>query len=156
MEVILQQDIENLGKKGAIVNVSKGYARNYLIPRKLAIEATPSHKKAWEYKMKTDALKDTKEQEEALQLAELIEKLNIVIPAKVSQEGHLYGSVTSTDIASEIEKKLELTIDRRKIKIEEAIRQVGDYEVPVRLHHKVIAKVKVRVIDEEEMKGKQE
>ncbi len=156
MEVILQQDIENLGKKGTVVDVAKGYARNYLLPEKLAIEATSGNKKAWEHKQKAEMLKDAREQEEAEQLAELIEKLNIVMPGKVSQEGHLYGSVTSTDIANEIEKKLKLTIDRRKIRLEESIKQIGDYEIPIRLHRKVTAKAKVRVIDEEEMKGKRE
>ena len=148
MQVILREDIDKLGKIGDTIKVKDGYARNYLIPMKKAIEATPKNMKALEHakKMVNDRLRKLKK--EASSVADTIKDLSITITAKVGEEGKLFGSVTTMDIA-EAAKAQGVEIDKRKIQLEEPIKRIGDHTVPVKLHSDVTAEIRVSVVAEE-------
>jgi large subunit ribosomal protein L9 len=148
MQVILREDVDNLGKIGDLVKVKPGYARNFLVPSKKAIEATPKNMKAMEHakKMVSDRLRTLKKS--AAADAENIKALAIVIKAKVGEEGKLFGSVTSMDIAEAAAAK-GVTIDKRKIALEEPIKRLGEFTVTVKLPADVTADLKVTVVAEE-------
>lgn len=148
MQVILREDIDKLGKIGDLVKVADGYARNYLVPGKKAIEATPKNVHAMEHakKMVSDRLRKMKK--EAAADAENIKALAITIKAKSGEEGKLFGSVTSMDIA-EAMKAQGVVIDKRKIVLDEPIKRLGDFTVTVKLHADVTAEFKLSVIAEE-------
>lgn len=148
MQVILREDIEKLGKIGDLVKVADGYARNYLVPTKKAIEATPKNVHAMEHakKMVADRLRKLKKQ--AVADADNIKTLAVTIKAKAGEEGKLFGSVTTMDIA-EAAKAQGVVIDKRKIALEEPIKRLGDYTVTVKLHADITAEFKVSVIAEE-------
>jgi large subunit ribosomal protein L9 len=148
MQVILREDVDNLGKIGDLVKVKPGYARNFLVPKKKAIEATPKNLKAMEHakKMVSDRMRTLKKAANAD--AENIKALSLVIKAKVGEEGKLFGSVTSMDIA-EAAAAMGVKIEKRKIALEEPIKRVGDYTVPVKLHTDVVAELKVTVAAED-------
>jgi large subunit ribosomal protein L9 len=149
MEVILREHVDNLGRRGEVVKVADGYARNYLLPRKLALIATDGNKKQIEReRVKFDA-KEAEEQKVAGSLAERLAKVEIEISRKVGETEALYGSVTTSDVAAALESK-GLEIDRRKIQLQEPIKKLGEYEIPVKLHREVTTKIKVRVIAEGE------
>ncbi|MBW1690586.1 MAG: 50S ribosomal protein L9 [Deltaproteobacteria bacterium] len=148
MNVILMQDFEPLGFEGDIVDVARGYARNYLIPKGLATEATNANLKALEQRKGKILVKRTKDKEEAERVREKISEITVRVKAKAGEEGKLYGSVTSRDIAQHLDEQ-GVEVDRRKIIIDEAIRSLGEYEVPVKLHPEVAATIKV-VVEEEE------
>lgn len=148
MNVILMQDFEPLGYEGDIVDVARGYARNYLIPKGLATEASNANLKALEMRKGKILAKRTKDKEEAERVMEKISKITVTVRAKAGEEGKLYGSVTSRDIAQQLDAQ-GVEIDRRKIVIDEAIRSLGEFEVPVKLHPEVVATIKV-VVEEEE------
>jgi large subunit ribosomal protein L9 len=149
MEVILREHVDNLGRRGEVVKVADGYARNYLLPRKLALIATDGNKKQIEReRVKFDA-KEAEEQKVAGSLAERLAKVEIEISRKVGETEALYGSVTTSDVAAALEAK-GLEIDRRKIQLQEPIKKLGEYEIPVKLHREVTTKIKVRVIAEGE------
>jgi len=148
MKIILQKDIDELGFEGDIVEVARGYARNYLIPKGLAVEASPQNIKAFELKKKKIEARRLKEKEAALKLKKRIEDMEISLVRKVGEEGKLYGSVTNIDIASELEKN-DIVIDRKKILLEKPIKNVGDFEIPIRIYPEVIANLKVKVLSEE-------
>ena len=144
MEVILKEDVIKLGHRGDVVKVADGYGRNYLLPGKLAIEATAANKAVIE-QMKGSAIrKSAKEKIEAEQLATQLSAVELVFERKVGEHDHLFGSVTSSDIAHELEKK-GYTIDRRKISLEDPLKTIGEYHVPVKLHREVTSHVKVTV-----------
>ncbi len=144
MEVILKEDVNNLGHRGDVVKVADGYGRNYLLPRKLAIEATPANKAVIE-QMKGSAIRKlAKEKIEAQDLSNLLDKVELTFERKVGENEHLFGSVTSGDIAHALELQ-GYTIDRRKISLEEPLKQLGEYHVPVKLHRDVTSHVKVTV-----------
>jgi large subunit ribosomal protein L9 len=145
MQVILREDVDNLGKIGDLVKVKDGYARNFLVPSKKAIEATPKNLKAMEHakKMVSDRIRTLKKSASAD--ADRIKSLAITIKAKVGEEGKLFGSVTSMDIAEAMQAQ-GVTIDKRKITLEEPIKRIGDYTVPVKLHTDVVADLKVSVV----------
>ena len=145
MQVILREDIDNLGKIGDLVKVKEGYARNFLVPKKKAIEATPHNLRAMDHakKMVADRIRTLKK--EAAADADKIKSLAITIKAKVGEEGKLFGSVTSMDIA-EAMKAQGVAIDKRKIVLEEPIKRVGDFTVQVKLHSDVLADLKVSVV----------
>jgi len=144
MQVILREDIDNLGKIGDLVKVAEGYARNYLVPQKKAIEATPDNVRSMDHAKKMVADRLRKLKKEAAAEADQIKGLVITIKAKVGEEGKLFGSVTSMDIA-EAAKAQGVNIDKRKISLEEPIKRVGDYTVTVKLHTDVTADFKVTV-----------
>ncbi len=144
MEVILKEDVEHLGNRGEVVKVADGYGRNYLLPRKLAMQANAANKAVIE-QMKSSAVRRTaKEKAEAEKQVALIEAISLEFARKVGENEHLFGSVTSADIAQELEHK-GFVLDRRKIQLEEPLKQLGEFHVPVKLHREVTAHVKVTV-----------
>ncbi len=144
MEVILKEDVNKLGHRGDVVKVADGYGRNYLLPGKLAIEATAANKVVIE-QMKASAVRKTaKEKIAAEAQATEISAVELTFERKVGENDQLFGSVTSSDIAQALEQK-GYTIDRRKISLEEPLRSLGEYHVPVKLHRDVTAHVKVTV-----------
>jgi large subunit ribosomal protein L9 len=148
MEVILKEDVPKLGHRGDVVKVATGYGRNYLLPNKLAIEATAGNKKVIE-QMKAAAVRKTqKDKADAEALAKQFEGATVTITRRAGEADQLFGSVTSSDIAAELEKK-GFTIDRRKLELDQPIKTIGEHTVPVRLFRDVTASVKVVVAKEE-------
>ncbi|HTX18154.1 MAG TPA: 50S ribosomal protein L9 [Bacteroidota bacterium] len=147
MKVILRQDFERLGKIGEVVTVKDGYARNYLIPRSIAYRATPSSLRALDEEKKQHERQEQKQFKEAEKLGVELEKLSVTIPMKVGEDDKLFGSVTSQMIADALKEK-GFTVDKRTIELEEPIKTLGIFEVPVKLHSKVSAKAKVWVVRE--------
>ena len=147
MEVILREHVDNLGRRGEVVKVADGYARNYLLPRKLALLATEGNKKQIEReKVKFDA-REAEEQKVAQAMAERLAIVDVEIVRKVGETDALYGSVTSSDIAEALAKK-GVELDRRKLVLQEPIKKLGEFSIPAKLHREVTAQVKVRVIAE--------
>jgi len=147
MEVILREHVDNLGRRGEIVKVADGYARNFLLPRKLALLATAGNKKQIEReRVKFDA-KELEEQKVAEAVVARLAGVEIEIARKVGETEALYGSVTSADIAEALAAK-GFELDRRKLHLPEPIKKLGEYEVPLKLHREVTTKVKVRVVAE--------
>lgn len=148
MDVILLQDVDNLGLSGQVVSVARGFARNKLIPGKFALEATSGNLKMLEKKRAEYEQRAMKEKDRAKQLAQTINKLRITIKQKAGEKDKLFGSVTNKDIAEALEAE-SVEIDRRKIKMAEPIKTLGDFDVPIRLHADVTANVKVSVVRDE-------
>ena len=147
MEVILREHVDNLGRRGDLVKVADGYARNYLLPRKLALLATDGNKKVIEReKVKFDA-KEAEEQKVAQAVADRLAAVEIEITRKVGETDALFGSVTNADVADALAAK-GFDIDRRKIQLHEPIKKLGDYTVPVKLHREVTVPLKVKVVGE--------
>ncbi|HTW31520.1 MAG TPA: 50S ribosomal protein L9 [Candidatus Sulfotelmatobacter sp.] len=148
MEVILKEDINNLGHRGDVVKVADGYGRNYLLPRKLALQATAANKAVIE-QMKASAIrKSAKEKSEAEALVGQLNTVALLFERKVGENDHLFGSVTSADIAAQLEQK-GFNIDRRKVQLDEPLKQIGEFHIPVKLHREVTAHVAVTVKGEE-------
>jgi large subunit ribosomal protein L9 len=147
MEVILREDIEKLGHRGEVVKVAPGFARNFLIPKRLAVAATESNKKIVAQERDAWLRKEAKQKGEAEDLGKMLSGVTITIAQRAGDEGQLFGSVTVKDIAEALERQ-NYSIDRKKIQMEENIRQVGEYKVPVRLHRDVTAEVTVNVVAE--------
>jgi large subunit ribosomal protein L9 len=144
MKVILRQDVEKLGKLGDVVKVAPGYGRNYLIPHKLAIEATPGNLKVTEMERLAHARRDQREKTGASLLARELVKMTVTIRRKAGEGGTLYGSVTAIDIADYLITH-KIDIDKRKIQLEEPIKAIGEHQVPIRLHREVIVPIRVIV-----------
>jgi len=144
MEVILKEDINNLGHRGDVVKVADGYGRNYLLPKKLAMEATAANKAVIEQMKASAVRRSAKEKSEAEALVGQLNNISLVFVRKVGEHDQLFGSVTSADIAHELEAK-GFTIDRRKVHLEEPLKQLGEFHIPVRLHREVTAHVAVTV-----------
>ncbi len=149
MEIVLRQAIDKLGSVGDVVQVKAGYARNYLLPRKLAYVATPGNLKIIEQEGNSLARRETQQKEEAEKVREMMAGVEIVLSRRVGEHEALYGSVTTSDIAEELEKK-GFEVDRRKIGLDGPIKTLGEFDIPVRLFRDVIAEVKLRVEAEEE------
>jgi large subunit ribosomal protein L9 len=147
MEVILREHIDNLGRRGEIVKVADGYARNYLLPRKLALVATEGNKKQVERERVKFEARELEEKKVAEAVAARLANVEIVIARKVGETEALYGSVTSADIAEQLLAK-GFEIERRKLQLPDPIKKIGDVDVPVKLHREVTANVKVRVVAE--------
>jgi large subunit ribosomal protein L9 len=145
MKVILSKDVQGTGKAGEVKDVADGYARNYLIPRKLAIPASGGALKNVEQKRASEQKKVAAEEATARALAERLTSAPVILTAKVGDQGRLYGSITSADIADQLSAHLGQQIDKRKIELDEPIRQLGTFEVTIRLHRLVSAAVKVDV-----------
>ena len=144
MEVILKEDVEKLGHAGDVVKVADGYGRNFLLPKKLAIEATKANKTVIE-QMKTAALKrSAKEKGAAEELAKQFDGVVLDFTRKVGEKDHLFGSVTASDIAEALEKK-GFNVDRRKIQLAEPLKSLGEFDIPIKLHRDVTARFKVNV-----------
>jgi large subunit ribosomal protein L9 len=145
MEVILRQAIEKLGHPGDVVSVSPGYARNYLLPRGFAYEATPGNKKRIDQEKQRLDQAEEQRRSSAQGLAERLESVSLTFSARVGDEGKLFGSVTNSDIAHELEAQ-GFAIEKRQIELHEPIRALGVYRVPIRLHADVHPEIKVWVI----------
>ena len=149
MEIILKQDVKNLGYKNDIVNVKQGYARNFLIPQGLAILATPSARKILAEEIRQQAFKQERIKKEAAELAQVLEGLSLRIAAKASESGKIYGSVNNIQIANAIKEAKDLTIDRKQIIInDESIKEIGKYKAVVKLHKEVSVEIEFEVLDE--------
>lgn len=147
MKVILLEDVKSLGKKGEIVNVNDGYARNFILPKKLGLEATGKNLNDLKLK-KANEEKIAKEQlEEAQDLAKKIEAGEVKLSIKVGEGGRAFGSVSSKEIAAATKEQLGYDIDKKKVQLKDAIKTLGTHEVPVKLHPKVTAKLKVTVTE---------
>ena len=149
MEIILIQDVKNLGYKNDIVNVKPGYARNYLIPQGMAILATESSRKVLAENMRQQAYKQEKIKKEAQELAAVIEGLSLRIPAKAASTGKIYGSVNNVQIANAIKEAKGIEIDRKHILVDDdTIKEVGNYKAKVRLHKDVTVEISFEVFAE--------
>jgi len=147
MDIILREDVDNLGTRGQVVKVAAGYARNFLLPRRLAVAATDSNKKIVEQERQAHLRKEAVQKTEAEDLAKLLSSVTLSIARKAGENGQLFGSVTAGDIADALEAQ-KFNIDRRKIHLAEAIRALGDYKVELRLHREVSTEVNVSVVAE--------
>lgn len=145
MKVILLKDVKGTGKKNEVKEVSDGYARNYLLPKKLAVPADNTNMKELNEKNKSKELKSQKEYEAAVELGKKMEELNVVIYAKAGDGGRLFGSITSKDIAEQIKKQHNIEVDKRKITLDEPIRVLGSRFVDIKIHQKVTTRLRVDV-----------
>jgi large subunit ribosomal protein L9 len=147
MEVILKEDVDNLGHRGDVVKVAEGYGRNFLLPRKLAMQATDANKAVIEQMKSSAARRSASEKAVAEALVAKLEPVSLSFTRKSGEEGRLFGSVTSADIATELAAN-GFEIDRRKIQLPEPLKSVGDFTVAVKLHREVSAHVKVKIVAE--------
>jgi large subunit ribosomal protein L9 len=147
MEVILREDIDKLGVRGEVVKVAAGYARNFLLPKRLAVAATDSNRKIVEQERQSHLRKEVKLASEAQDLAKLIATVSVTIARKAGENDQLFGSVTANDVADALALQ-NYTIDRRRIQLDEPIRTLGEHKVAVRLHREVSAEVTVNVTRE--------
>lgn len=148
MEVILREEVEKLGHRGSIVKVADGYARNYLLPKKLAVPANDANRKIVEQEREAWLRKEAKLQTDAEDLAKLLSGVTLTFRHRVGENDHLFGSVTAKDIAESLEKK-NFHLDRRKIVLDEPIRTLGEHKVTLRLHREVSTEIPVIVEKEE-------
>ena len=148
MEVILREHIDNIGRRGDVVKVADGYARNYLLPRKMALLATEGNKKVIEREKVKFDVKEAEEQKVAQAVADRLGSAEIEIARKVGETEALFGSVTTADIAEALHAK-GFDIDRRKVQLHDPIKKLGEYDVPIKLHREVVVPMKVRVVAEQ-------
>jgi large subunit ribosomal protein L9 len=144
MEVILKEDVNNLGHRGDVVKVADGYGRNFLLPQKLAMEATAANKAVIEQMKQSSIRRTAREKSDAESLVAQLDQVALTFERKVGENEHLFGSVTSGEIAQQLEQR-GFTIDRRKIQLDEPLRQLGEFHVPIKLHREVTAHIKVTV-----------
>lgn len=144
MEVILKEDVANLGSRGDVVKVAEGYGRNYLLPRKLAIEATAANRAVIEQMKAASVRRQAREKGDAEAVGQQLAGVALIFTRKSGEHDQLFGSVTSADIAQELEHK-GLNIDRRKIQLNEPLKHVGDFNVPIKLHRDVTVPIKVTI-----------
>ena len=149
MEVILREDVEKLGNRGQVVKVAAGYARNFLLPKRMAVTATESNKKIIEQERQAHLRREAKQKGEAEDLGKMLTGVTVTIRQKAGENDQLFGSVTSKDVAEGLAAQ-NYNIDRRKVQLDEPIRQLGEYKVPVRLHRDVTAEVTVVIVAKEE------
>jgi len=148
MKVILKEDVENLGARGAVVNVKDGFARNYLLPKGMAMRFTGGAQKVLEQERRMYELRQLKAKEEAMALAEKISAVELTVSKRAGDQDILYGSVTPTDIA-DLLKAAGYLVDKRRIVLHEPVKKLGEFEVSIRLHHEVTPKVRLHVLKEE-------
>lgn len=149
MEVILKEDVPKLGHRGDVVRVAEGYGRNYLLARKLAVQATEGNKSVIEQMKQSAVRRSAVEKADSEALSKQLEAVSLSFQRKTGEKDHLFGSVTSADIAEALEHK-GFNIDRRKIQLNEPLKSLGEFEIPVRLHRDVISRIKVLVERESE------
>jgi len=145
LKIILREKVDNIGKKGEIVEVASGYARNFLLPKNLALRATSSNVKQWEERKRIAQQKKERGKLKALKVAEKLKKVRLILQRDMGEGGKLFGVVTSQDIVQEIKKKLNLEIDHRKVNLTEPIRVIGIKEVSLKLHPEVEIPLEVEV-----------
>ncbi len=144
MQIILQEDVDKLGNRGEVVEVAEGYARNFLLPRKLAMVATPGNMKRLERMRVVFAKREATEKGDAEKLAEVLNGVSLAISRKAGENDQLFGSVTTADISEGLAAQ-GYTIDRRKVQLKEPIKLIGEYQVPIKLHRDIVASVKLTV-----------
>lgn len=148
MKVILLKDVDGLGVKGDMVSAKTGHARNYLLPRGFAVEATPANKAKWSQEQKDKKAREERELKEAMDLKEKIEEINLTFKSKAGEGGKLFGSITSSDIADKLKKEHKIDIDRRKIELKDNIKDLGITSINIRVYPEVLATLKVLVAEE--------
>lgn len=147
MKLILLQDVKSVGKKGDLINASEGYAKNFLLPKKLAVEATKSNLNDYELKQKADAKRKQEELEKAREIAKALEDKVVTVKVKTGGNGKLFGSVTNKEVAEAIVEQTKLDIDKKKVSIGDPIKMVSERTAVVKLHPKVTAEVKIKIIE---------
>ena len=147
MKVILQEDVKKVGAKGEIVEVSDGYGRNYLLPRKLAVEANEANLNTAKVRAENKARKVRQEADEAKLLGAQLEKISVKIPVRLGKDGKLFGSVGGSDIAKALKENHGLNVDKRKISIQGDVTGAGVYEAVVKLHPEVTTKIKIEIVE---------
>jgi len=147
VKIVLREDVDKLGDRGQVVNVAAGYARNFLFPKALAFPATPGNMRQIELRKKVWVVREAKETADANKLAARIGEISVVVAKKVGEHDALYGSVTSQEIA-DLLKAQGVEVDRRKIQLNEPIRALGTFAVPIKIHRQVVASVSVKVVPE--------
>ena len=147
MKVMLLEDVKSLGKKGDIVNVSDGYARNAILPKKLGVEATPKNLNDLKLQNQHADKVAQENYENALELAKIVEKTTVELKLKSGKDGKAFGSISSKEISQAAKEQAGLEIDKKKMHLNEAIKNLGTFEVPVKLHPKVTASIKVKVVE---------
>ncbi|MBV1817917.1 50S ribosomal protein L9 [Anaerosalibacter bizertensis] len=148
MKVILLKDVKGLGKKGDLVNAKDGYARNYLLPKEIAIEATEGNLKTLKEKKKIEKKKREEEYNKALELKKKLDETSVVIKGKAGEGGKLFGSITSKDISAALKKQHNVNIDKRKIALDDNIKTLGTTIVEVKIYPEVVANLAVKVTEE--------
>lgn len=148
MKVILKADIKGVGKKDEIINASDGYARNFLFPKNLAVEANAENMSKLKAKQDSNAFKKSQEKEEAIKVAEKLSKILVKIKVKSGANGKIFGGVSSKEIAENLESQYQIKVDKKKIDLKDAIKTLGTFSVDIKLFEGVIGKVKVDVISE--------
>ena len=148
MKVILTQDVKKIGKKGEIINASDGYAKNFLFPQKLAVPADAQNLNELKAKQASEKHKKELETEEAKKIAEQIKQIKITIKAKIGENQKLFGSITSKEIAEQIENQIKIKIDKKKITLKDPIKTIGEYPIEIKLYEGVSLKTTVQIIPE--------
>ncbi|SDX28719.1 LSU ribosomal protein L9P [Marininema mesophilum] len=148
MKVIFQQDVKGQGKKGEVKEVSEGYARNYLLPRKLVVEASAGNMNSLKEQKRRDEERKVVELEQAKKFAEQLAKLDITLHSKAGEGGRLFGSITSKQISQHLKREQGISLDKKKIELDEPIRSLGVTKIPVKLHPKVKTTLSVQVLEE--------
>ena len=148
MKVILNENIKSIGKKDEIINVSDGYARNYLFPKKLAVEATPNNLAKLKTKKDSEKFKKDLEREKAVELSEQISKIKLEIKVKVGENGKIFGGISSKEIAEKLESDYKIKIDKKKIELKETIKTLGLKNVDIKIYEGVVGKLKVHIVAE--------
>lgn len=147
MKVILLEDVKALGKKGEIVNVSDGYARNALLPKKLGVEATPKNLNDLKLQKQHEAKVAQEQYEAAVELGKVVETQKVIVKVKCGEGGRLFGTVSTKEIAAATKEQTNLDLDKKKMQLSDPIKALGIYEIPVKLHPKVTAKLTVSVVE---------
>lgn len=147
MKVILLEDVKTLGKKGEIITVSDGYARNVIIPKKLGVEATPKNLNDLKLQKKHEAKVAQEQYEAAIELGKVLESKKVVVEAKCGDGGRMFGTISTKEIAAAAKEQAGLELDKKKMQLSDPIKTLGTYEIPVKLHQKVTAKLTVQVVE---------
>ena len=145
MKVILQQDVKNVGKKGDIVEVSEGYGRNFLLPKKIAIIANAANENVAKAKAGSAARKKAQDTDEAKLMAAQLAKVTVTIPIKIGSNGRLFGSVTGKDISEALKKQFSIEVDKRKISLKTEVTGTGSYEAVIKVHPEITSTIKVEI-----------
>ena len=148
MKVILTADVKGKGKKGQMIEVSDGYARNFMLPRKLAIEATPDAINTMRMNDKATQERQARERAEAMEISKRLKALVLTVPAKGGGNGRLFGAVTNQEIAETLKKETGIEIDKRKVVIDEPIKNVGTYTVKCKLGYEIVGQLTVKIVEE--------
>lgn len=146
MKVILTQDIKGVGKKDEIINANDGYARNFLLPRKLAVEANAQNMSLLQGRKDSANFKKEQEKENALKIQEKLSKIMLNIKVKAGENGKIFGSITSKEIATELKKQYNIEIDKKKILLKDSIKEIGVFNIEIKLYEGIIGKLKIDIV----------